>query len=107
MDYLFNEDVLLNMLRTGRKVHVVTNKPINLNILAQFRANILSYSHEIDATCPPEYVVQLKNIIPTHSFFSKKKDEAEIASLRMQFFDVCNIEKANDLSKEDYLDARS
>ena len=105
MDYLFNEDILLNVLKTGRKINLVTNKPVNLNTLAQFRNSILSYTHELDALCPLEYIGTMRGIIPHHSFFTKENDDAKVAALRYQFFDVCNIERANDLTKQDYIHA--
>lgn len=105
MDYIFNEDILLNVLRTGRKVSIVTNKPINLNILAQFRQSIINYTHEINLDCPIQYVSNLKNVVQNHSFFTKEQDEKKLANLRFHFFDVCSIEKVNDVTKEDYIKA--
>lgn len=105
MDYLFNEEVLLNLLKTGRKVNIITNKALDLNMLSQFRRSILSYTHDLDASCPLQYVGALKGVIQHHSFFTKEKDEAKVADLRYRFFDVCNVERATDVSRDDYLNA--
>lgn len=105
MDYLFNEEVLTNLLRTGRKINIITNRPIDLNILGTFRGQILSYTHEVDLACPAQYAATLRSILPHHSFFTKEKDDAKVADLRYQFFDIVNVDRANDLTREDYVKA--
>ncbi len=74
MDIEFNEQNLLAILQTGRKVTIVTKQPVNLQLLAAFRQNILSYNHEIDETCPREYPAQVKAIVQNSVFFSRGKD---------------------------------
>lgn len=103
MDLLHNEGVLINLLKTGRKVNILTKQPIDLTLLNQFKASILSYTHEIDETCPLQYAGMLSGIIRHSSFFTKERDEAKIAALRFQFFDICNIQQANDVNRDDYL----
>lgn len=105
MDYLFREDVLANLLMTGRKVNIMTKKPLDMNLLAQFKDSILSYTHEIDESCPPQYLGMIGGIVRHSSFFTKERDDAKVAALRFKFFDICNIMKVNDVSRDDYLNA--
>lgn len=105
MDYLFNESVLVNLIKTGRKVSIITDKPLNLNLLGQYRPSILNYTHQLSDDCPLQYVANLRNIIPNHTFFTKEKDDTKVAALRFKYFDVCTIERANDITREDYLKA--
>lgn len=105
MDQHFDENVLLNLLRTGRKVHIITNREIKLEVLAQFRASIIGYTHEIDASCGLTYPTALKSVVPNSLFYTKEKDDKKVADLRYQFFDLCTIERVNDLTRDDYLSA--
>ncbi len=103
MDIEFNEQVLLAILQTGRKVTIVTHQPINLQLLAAFRANILSYNHEIDESCPLVYPAQVKSLIPNSVFFSRGKDTEALSRLRFHFFDHCTIEQVNYSARIDYV----
>ena len=47
MDIEFNEDVLTKQLNLGRGI-IFTNKPINLNILQQFKPNIFGVTFVIE-----------------------------------------------------------
>lgn len=105
MDYRFDEAVLENLLRTGRKVSIFTNREINLNLLAQYRPSILGYTHELDISCPLQYVASLKAILPQHLFHTREKDPAKVAALRFQFFDLCTIEQTSNTTRDDYLTA--
>lgn len=103
MDIEFNESGLLSVLQTGRKVTILTKKPINLNLLASFKQNILSYSHEIQEDCPLDYPSKIRSIIPNSIFFSRIIDEEILSKLRFKFFDSCTIERALYSTKEDFI----
>lgn len=105
MDLHHDERVLANLLATGRKVNVLTKRPIDLALLHQFRNSILSYTHEIDEECPLLYAGALGSVIKHHSFCTKEKDPAKVAALRYQFFDVCTIQPWPVVTREDYLDS--
>jgi len=110
MDYLHNEDILSQLLQTGRKVNIITSKPINLNIIYSFKAQILSYNHElgiIGEELPPlEYVASVKSLIKQTAFFTREKDEAKLASIRLVYFpDICAVEQIRDTTKQDYITA--
>lgn len=103
MDIEFNEPMLLAILQTGRKVTIVTKACVNLQLLAAFRQNILSYNHEIDETCPREFPAQVKSLIPNSVFFSRGKDPETLSRLRFHFFDHCSIEQVAYATRADYI----
>ncbi len=105
MDYEFNEEKLAGCLSTGRMINVVTDKPINLDIIARHRKQILSYIHEIKEDCPTSYVSGVSSLIKNHQFYTKLVDDKAVSDLRATFFDYCIIVKVNDLTKKDYLEA--
>ncbi len=107
MDMLFNEEVLVALLQTGRKVNIITKRALNPQILAQFRAQILSYAHEIvpGVDEPPiPYTDAVRSIFPTnHVFFTRERDEKKVADLRFTYFDHVVINTQYDATKEEYL----
>ncbi len=104
MDIEFNENELHKLLQTGRKVTILTNKSINLNLLATFRNSILSYNHElINEECSLDYIFNLKRIVQNVVFFTKESNESKIADLRFKFFDVCSIQTLPTVTKDNFL----
>lgn len=107
MDYLHNETILAQVLQSGRKVNVITAKPIDPNLLAAFRASILSYNHEVTAAEPLTltYVDTIRTLLPRHTFFTRETDTKVVADLRLHYFDHVNVEQVALTSREDYLAA--
>lgn len=103
MDIDFNEQNLISLLQTGRKVTIVTSKPINLNVLYSFKQNILSYNHEINEDCPVDYPKKVKTIIQNSVFFSREKSDGILSNLRFKYFDYCSIEQVTWPEKKDLL----
>ncbi len=103
MDLEFNEQNLLTLLQTGRKVTIVTGQPINIQVLAAFRANILSYSHDLGADCPLDYILNVKRILPNAVFFCREPDPEQLSALRFKYFDVCTVEQVLLSTRDDYL----
>ncbi len=103
MDKLFNEQILGQVIGTGRKVHIITNRPLSklaLEMLSNTRSAILSYNHEIDINCPLEYAQTVSRIIPSSLFFTKEKDAQTLNDLRFQFLDVIKILEIDQYTKE-------
>ncbi len=105
MDILFDEANLINILQTGRRIHIITNRPINPNILGQFKGSIQSFSFEIvDDSLTTEYANVIKTLFTNLAFFSRETDEKKLADLRFRFFDCININHQRDFTREDYID---
>jgi len=108
MDLVHNEEVLAQVLATGRRINLLVNRPIaNLNLLGHYRPQILSYTHELGApdTQLPSlaYVGTIKSVLPHHAFFTREADAARLAHLRFQYLDHVSVEQAKDPTREDYL----
>ncbi len=103
MDLEFSEQNLLTLLQTGRKVTIITGRPINLQILAAFRLNILSYSHELGADCPLDYILNVKRLLANVIFFCRESDPERLSALRFTYFDVCTVEQVILSTRDDYL----
>lgn len=97
-----NENVLAQVLSTGRKVNVIAKTPINPNLLAQFRGSFASFNHEVDINTPVDYVITLKKVVPGAAFFTRETDAARIADIRFKFFDIVTIQQHVDKTKADF-----
>ncbi len=102
MDLEHNEQVLTQVLQTGRKVNIVSKTPINLGLLNHFKAQIESLNVEVDETTPAAYITQVKKIVKQHTFFSRTSDDDVLARLRFTFFDVANIERVTYKTRADF-----
>lgn len=58
MDYLFDEDILAKNLSL-RNLCILTNKPINIQILQQLRKNVATVIYDIDENFSVEFVKQM------------------------------------------------
>ncbi len=109
MDILFNEEVLAGVFQTGRKVNVVTKRALNPQLLHQFRAQVLTYNHEIvvgEDQPPVGYTDTIRALFPAnHAFFTRETDERKLADLRLAYFGHVVINTQRDTTKEDYVTA--
>ncbi len=107
MDLLFDEQVLVNTLSTGRKINLVTKRPINLAIIQQFRAQVLSYAHEITPGIdepPVPYADAIKSLLPSnHAFFTRETDPKKVSDLRFTYFDHVTIGIQRDATKDEWV----
>ena len=61
MDIEFNENILAQQLSIGKGI-IITDKPINLNLLKQFKPNIPTLIYEVKENDNPEFIVAVKKI---------------------------------------------
>lgn len=105
MDYYFDENNLANIISTGRKVNIFTNKPINPALLSHFKPNIGQIYYEISMEDSPEYIKEVKKIGVPIKFFTKSDSEDFVSDLRAKFFDAHNaIDKITLPTKQNYLE---
>ncbi len=109
MDIHFSENNLVGTLQTGRKVHIVTKRALNVGLLQQFRGQILTYSHEIIPGVeepPVPYADLVRSLFPTsHAFFTRATDPKVLGDLRFTYLDHVTVSVHRDLTKEDYVKA--
>jgi hypothetical protein len=108
MDKLFDENILLNVLNTGRAVSIITNRPLTkkcLEIMVQFRSRVLGYYHELAMDCPTAYVTSVKRILPKCVFFTRLTPETnkeQLTALRFKFFDIAQIITVESKTREHF-----
>ena len=86
MDLHFNEENLAKNL-SFKKCSIITNKEIDINILARFRGNIESIRIEIDGISP-EWIRKVKRLGIKNAIMALEKDEEKIVKMRLDFYDV-------------------
>jgi hypothetical protein len=101
MDLEHNEQILAQVLQSGRKVNIITKSPINLDLLRAFVPNILAYHHELSEDCPTQYLKEVVKMFPQRTFFTRETDTAKVANLRFKFFEVVQIQHLTDKTRKD------
>jgi hypothetical protein len=86
MDLLFNEENLLKNLQM-RKCSIITNKEIDISILARCRPNIASIRLEIDKLSP-EWIKKVRRLGVQCAVMAVEKDEAKVTQMRLDYYDV-------------------
>ena len=103
MDYHFNEEILMHWLR-NRKVNLLTEKPINLNLLKYFKSNIVQLTVNINENFTDTYLTDVKNLGIKVELFCE--NESKIDDYRFDFFDF-DVNESIFNSKEDLEDKKS
>lgn len=103
-----SEEILFQTLQ-GRKLNILTNRPINLNGLSQLKANIdiltIEFTHNSHIDVP--YIKTLKSIGLKLQCFTLDLDGDELSRKRLEFFDYCQIIKVNHKTRDNFIsDAR-
>lgn len=99
MDLLFNEKVLDEQLQEGN-CSILTNKPINIDILKKHRKRIKEFVYLIDENHSPEYVRVLRANGIKCTLFSFLLDE-ELDKYKLDYIDVGKIIQRPKLKRED------
>jgi len=103
MDYHFNEEILMHWLR-GRKVNLLTEKPINLNLLKYFKKNIVQLTVCINESFTESYLTDVKNLGIKVEVFCEDKENLE--NYRFEFFDF-DVNESIFNSKDELEDKKS
>ena len=101
MDYFHNEEILAKNLSL-RKCVIVMDKPINLDILKQFKENIVGIRCKISPTFPKWIVREIKKLGIQHIFYTENLDDETVGKMRLDFFDYCFFDNFKDKTKEDF-----
>jgi hypothetical protein len=101
MDYLFNETAIEQMAN-HRRINLITNKAIDLNLLSAYKRNITGVIQEINMDTDPEYIEKLKRVGIKIALFCREKDEAKLNELRFKFYDYFNVEQFFEKTKENF-----
>ena len=101
MDMLHNEQNMAAQLSV-RKCFIVMDKQINLDILRQFRHNILGIKCKINPDFPKWFIKDLKKLGVQTMFYTENLDEQSVSKMRQDFFDYCFFDNYNDKTKQDF-----
>ncbi len=103
LDYFFDENVLAQNLSL-RQYSVVTEKPININILKQFSKNIPLIVYNIDENYDINFVKELTKAGLPYRITSFLENES-LNKIKLDFFDYGLILNRNKIKKEDILNS--
>ena len=103
MDYHFDVNVLAGNLRI-RKASIITDKEIDLNILAQLKPNITSIRVEIDKISP-EWIKNMKKLGIPAAFVCLEKDEKKVEKMRLDYYDATLFDRFVAPTVEDFREA--
>jgi hypothetical protein len=97
MDYNFDEEKAISWLQ-NRKINLLTNKPVSLNLLKYFRKNIVQLTVNINEKFTIDYLTAAKNTGINVEIFCEK--EAQLEGYRFKFFDF-DVNESIFKAKED------
>ena len=86
MDYHFDERYLSQQLQTG-KCTIVTNKPIDLNLLRNFKPNIKELVYILDGNHDPKFAAAVQSLGINCPMLSELSDEY-VSSIKMDYMDL-------------------
>lgn len=86
MDFLFNEDVLINQLRISNCT-IVTDKPINLDLLKQFKDKIQQIVYIVTKDNHPKFVESLQKMGFNLGLISTLSEE-ELTPFKLNYLDI-------------------
>lgn len=98
MDYLFNENALIQQLQFGN-VSIVTDKPINIEILKQFRPRIKELIYFIDENHSLEFVIEAKKLGLNLILISELAPE-KLNPIKLHYMDIGVINQKPKIIKE-------
>ena len=87
-DCLFNEQMIAQNL-AQRKCALFLKQPINIEILKQFKANLVHLRCKLDGDFPKEFIKQIRKLGVPASFYVEKMSEKDLTNLRTELFDYC------------------
>lgn len=99
MDFEFNEQILAQNLSV-RKCSVVTDKEINLNLLAQFKPQIHGLRIEVDKLSA-DWIKKVRRLgIPIQAVCDEK-DPEKVSAMRLALYDACLFDTVQEPTIED------
>jgi len=85
LDYLFNEEILAKCLSL-RSLCVLTNKPINIEILKRFKKNVATVIYDVDENYSVEFVKQMLDAAIPYQMITFLEGE-QLSQAKLAFFD--------------------
>jgi glycosyl transferase family 9 (putative heptosyltransferase) len=86
MDLHFDEENLGKNLQL-RKCQIITNREIDINLLARLKPNIAAIRMEIDKLSP-DWIKKVKRLGVQCAVMAVEKDDAKVQQMRLDYYDV-------------------
>ena len=86
MDHYFHEENLINQLRRC-PCSIVTDKPINLNILQKYKERINEFVYFIDEDTAPKYFEMLRTFAIPYYLMTTLSEE-KLAKIKLNYLDI-------------------
>lgn len=102
LDFHYEIKGLLQLVQQNIKFNIITNKPIDINLLKQTKNNINNLTIEICDDITVEYIKQLKNSGIKFVLFTDEKDKDKVSKLRFKFFGISKIEQLQKTTLDDF-----
>jgi hypothetical protein len=90
---------------SSRRLHLISNKQVDLNILLKFKENIdgITFEFSNDFGFDEEYIKKIKSIGIKAQFISINLKDEELNNLRLKYFDLIQIFKVNYKNKDNFV----
>lgn len=102
LDFHYEIKGLLQLVQQNIKFNIITNKPIDINLLKQTKNNINNLTIEVCDDITVEYIKQLKNSGIKFVLFTDEKDKDKVSKLRFKFFGISKIEQLQKTTLDDF-----
>ena len=98
MDLHFDEKTLAQQLQISKCV-VITNKPVNLDLLRQFKSNIIAVVYEIGQDDQPEFIKNLRSL-GIQMLLVSYLSQDEVNAKKINYYEIGKINKIEETKKE-------
>jgi hypothetical protein len=104
LDYGCDNEILSQVL-SSRRLYLISNKQVDLNILLKFKENIdgITFEFSNDFGFDEEYIKKIKSIGIKAQFISINLKDEELNNLRLKYFDLIQIFKVNYKNKDNFV----
>lgn len=87
----------------SRQLNIVTDKEIDLRLVAGLKGNIRAVNYRVKLLDNPEYIKALKKTGVRVIFFTDLVDKKLVSELRFKFFDIASIDVLQEKSIENFV----
>lgn len=102
LDYHYEIKGVLQLIQRGLKFNLVTNKPVDIELLKHGKNNINNLTIEITDDITIDYIKLLKNSGIKFAVFTTEKDPEKLSEIRFKFFGITKIEQLQKTNLDDF-----
>lgn len=102
MDYLHDEQKMAQNV-AGHKSTIITNAPINIELLKQLKPNLVSIRVRLTDKIDSIFIRAIKKLGIPYQFFTEDVQEPELSALRFKLYDDILFDNIKNNDKENFL----